>query len=49
MPDEVKADIPAGDLLRSGDLDAKFAQGEFRAKAYLVDGTDTVVLVSLGQ
>ncbi|MEO7447860.1 MAG: hypothetical protein ABI336_06245 [Humibacillus sp.] len=45
----VRAALPSGQLLRSGDLDALFAQGPFRAKAYLSAGSDTVVLVSLGQ
>ena len=45
----VRAAMPSGQLLRSSDLDALFAQGTFRAKAYLSAGSDTVVLVSLGQ
>lgn len=49
VPAEVKAQIPAGELRRSPALDAKFAEGDFRAKAYLVEGTDTVVLVALGE
>lgn len=49
VPQQVKAEIPSGDLLSSPALDAKFAQGQFRAKVYLVEGTDTVVVVALGE
>jgi hypothetical protein len=49
VEDGVRAAIPSGQLLRSEALDAKFAQGSFRAKAYLAADSDTVVLVALGQ
>lgn len=49
VTDEVRAAIPDGGLLAGSDLDATFAQGEFRAKAYLLEGADAVVLVALGQ
>lgn len=47
--DAVRAAIPSGPLRRGADLDAAFAQGSFRAKAFLVEGTDTVVLAALGE
>ena len=49
VEDGMRAAIPSGQLLRSEALDAKFAQGSFRAKAYLAADSDTVVLVALGQ
>jgi hypothetical protein len=45
----VRAAIPSGPLRHGADLDAAFAQGSFRAKVYLVEGTDTVVLTALGE
>lgn len=49
VEDAVRAAIPAGQLRVGKDLDAAFAQGSFRAKAFLVEGTDTVVLAALGE
>ena len=49
VEDGVRPALPAGPLLQSEALDAKFAQGSFRAKAYLAADSDTVVLVALGQ
>lgn len=49
VPRPVKTAIPAGNLLRGPALDAKFAQGQFRAQVYLVEGSDTVVIAALGQ
>ncbi|MDN5797719.1 MAG: hypothetical protein L0H79_18505 [Intrasporangium sp.] len=45
----VASAIPTGTLRGGPALDAAFANGGFRAKAYLVEGTDTVVLEALGQ
>lgn len=49
VEDGVRPALPSGELLRSTSLDALFAQGSFRAKAYLAADSDTVVLVALGQ
>jgi hypothetical protein len=49
VEDGVRSALPTGQLLRSTALDALFAQGSFRAKAYLAADSDTVVLVALGQ
>ena len=49
VEDGVRSALPSGQLLRSTSLDALFAQGSFRAKAYLAADSDTVVLVALGQ
>jgi hypothetical protein len=49
VEDGVRSALPSGQLLRSTALDALFAQGSFRAKAYLAADSDTVVLVALGQ
>lgn len=49
VEDDVRTALPSGQLLRSTSLDALFAQGSFRAKAYLAADSDTVVLVALGQ
>ena len=49
VEDGVRSALPTGQLLRSEALDAAFAQGSFRAKAYLAADSDTVVLVALGQ
>lgn len=49
VTDEVAAAIPEGALRRSADLDAAFAQGSWGAQAYLVEGSDIVVLVALGE
>jgi len=49
VEDGLKSSLPNGQLLRSEALDALFAQGSFRAKAYLADDSDTVVLVALGE
>jgi hypothetical protein len=49
VEDGVRPALPSGQLLRSTALDALFAQGSFRAKAYLAADSDTVVLVALGQ
>jgi len=49
VEDGVRAGLPSGQLLTSKALDALFAQGSFRAKAYLAADSDTVVLVALGQ
>ena len=49
VEDGVRSALPSGGLLRSDALDAAFAQGSFRAKAYLSADSDTVVLVALGQ
>lgn len=49
VEDGVRSALPTGQLLHSEALDAKFAQGSFRAKAYLAADSDTVVLVALGQ
>jgi hypothetical protein len=49
VEDGVRTAVPSGQLLRSTSLDALFAQGSFRAKAYLAADSDTVVLVALGQ
>lgn len=45
----VRSALPSGRLLRSSSLDALFARGSFRVKAYLAADSDTVVLVALGQ
>jgi hypothetical protein len=49
VEDGVRSALPTGQLLCSDALDAAFAQGSFRAKAYLAADSDTVVLVALGQ
>jgi hypothetical protein len=49
VEDGVRSAVPAGRLLTSKALDALFAQGSFRATAYLAADSDTVVLVALGQ
>jgi hypothetical protein len=49
VEDGVRSAVPSGPLLRSTTLDALFAEGSFRAKAYLAADSDTVVLVALGQ
>jgi hypothetical protein len=49
VEDGVRSAVPSGQLLRSTALDALFAEGSFRAKAYLAADSDTVVLVALGQ
>jgi hypothetical protein len=49
VEDGVRSALPTGQLLRSTALDALFAQGSVRAKAYLAADSDTVVLVALGQ
>lgn len=49
VEDGVRSALPSGPLLRSTALDALFAQGSFRAQAYLAADSDTVVLVALGQ
>ena len=49
VEDGVRSEMPSGQLLRSEALDARFAQGSFRAKAYLAADSDVVVLVALGQ
>lgn len=49
VTDEVATAIPGGRLRRGADLDAAFAQGSWGARAYLVEGSDTVVLVALGE
>jgi hypothetical protein len=49
VEDGVRSALPAGQLLHSEALDAKFAQGSFRARAYLAADSDTIVLVALGQ
>lgn len=49
VEDGVRPALPSGQLLRSTSLDALFAEGSFRAKAYLSADSDTVVLVALGQ
>ncbi len=41
--------VPEGTLTRSAALDAAFAEGEWRAQAWMVDGTDVVVLAAKGQ
>ncbi|WP_344254827.1 hypothetical protein [Terrabacter carboxydivorans] len=45
----LRASLPSGPLLRSQTLDALFAEGSFRARAYLAADSDTVVLVARGQ
>jgi hypothetical protein len=49
VEDGLRPSLPSGQLLRSEALDSLFAQGSFRAKAYLAADSDTVVLVALGQ
>ena len=49
VEDGVRSAVPSGQLLTSKALDALFAQGSFRATAYLAADSDTVVLVALGQ
>jgi hypothetical protein len=49
VEDAVRSALPSGQLLRSTSLDALFAEGSFRAKAYLAADSDAVVLVALGQ
>lgn len=49
VEEALRPNVPSGQLLRSEALDALFAQGTFRAKAYLAADSDTVVLVALGQ
>lgn len=44
----LRADLPT-DLRTGPALDAAFAQGGFRATAYLSTGSDVIVLVALGQ
>lgn len=46
---QVKAQIRAGKLRRSPALEASFAEVRYGTTVYLVGGTDTVVLVALGE